>query len=170
MRTLHFTGSCPSCAPSSSRDTIFLLCVNQYRLPVTPSLLAVPLSLLAVSQGDPVGLGPSVRCSRADPMVGTGIVVAAFLRIGSTASTITVSPSDSRGLLIWHDFGRGEHCVSSLVPPPTDSGPLPFSGNSAFRAMEFFAQLFGLCHFLFLVRRRRATRDRILITLPCFCS
>ena len=29
---------------------------------------------------------------------------------------ITVSPSDSRGLLIWHDFGRGEHCVSSLVP------------------------------------------------------
>jgi hypothetical protein len=44
------TGSCPSCAPSSSRDTIFLLCVNQYRLPVTPSLLAVPLSLLAVSQ------------------------------------------------------------------------------------------------------------------------
>jgi hypothetical protein len=48
-----------------------------------------------------------------------------------------VSPSDSRDLLIWHAFGRGEHCVSSLVPPPANSGPLPFSGNSEFRAMEF---------------------------------
>ena len=94
--------------------------------------------LLGEGGGDPVGLGSSVRCSRADPMVETAIVVAAFLRIGSTASTITVSPSDSRGLLIWHAFGRGEHCVSSLVPPPANSGPLPFSGNSEFRAMEFF--------------------------------
>ena len=90
-------------------------------------------------EGDPVGFVSSVDWAGSDPdrtSVGSGMSAAHLMRFWSAASTIIVSPSGSRDLLVRLDFGRGGHCVSSLVPPPANSGPLPFSGNSEFRAME----------------------------------
>ena len=90
-------------------------------------------------EGDPVGFVSSVDWAGSDPdrtSVGSGMSAAHLMRFWSAASTIMVSPSGSRDLLIRLDFGRGGRCVLPL--PSFPPGALPAPGTPKF-AIKIFS-------------------------------